>query len=115
MVNVYLLFFQYFDILLTGTNKNPSSNGMEINIGTLNKIRYVMTNYGTWMSKDYIGAQAKKKHDKEEQQNIGGDAKLANVFETPPLASSPEDVVTSLQRSRMDDHLAHIETDVSYL
>jgi len=60
--------------------------------------------------KDQINEEVR---DEDEQQV--GDDEFANVFETLPLSSSPKDVCTSSLRFRMDDRLAHIKVNVSYL
>jgi hypothetical protein len=107
--------FEYFDILLTNTDKNPYSKAMEIDTMTLNKMGYVLTNDGAWMSKDQIGAHVEEEHVEEEKQNIGGDAEFVDMFETSPRASSSKDVGTSSWQSRMEVRLEHIEGGMHHI
>jgi hypothetical protein len=69
---------------------------MEIDTRILNKMMYVLTNDSTWMSfKDHIGAHAEEEHDEGEEHKVGGDVEFADMFETPPITFSLEDVGTS--------------------
>ena len=78
---------------------------------TLTKIKFILNEDGAWVLKDKIN---KEERDEEDEQQVGDD-EFANIFKTPPLSSSPKDVGTSSLRFWMDDRLAQIEVDVSYL
>jgi len=82
---------------------------------TLNKMGYVLTNDGAWMSKDQIGAHVEEEHAEEEKQNISGDAEFVDMFETPPRASSSKDVGTSSWQSRMEGRLEHIKGEMHHI
>ena len=103
--------FEHFDIEFTNTDQAPYSKHLEIDNKTLTKIKFILNKDGVWVPKDQIKEEVR---DEEDEQQVGDD-EFGNVFETPPLSSSPKDVGTSSLRFRMDDRLAHIEVDMSYL
>jgi hypothetical protein len=50
-------------------------------------MNFFLNEDGTWVPKDQA---CKEEHDEKDEQV--GDDEFANMFETPPLASFPEDV-----------------------
>nr|TKR69053.1 hypothetical protein D5086_0000309930 [Populus alba] len=86
--------FEYFDIEFMNTDQTPYSKHLEIDNKTLSKITFILNKDVAWFLKDQINEE---KRDEEDEQQVGDD-EFANVFETPPLSSSPKDVGTSSLR-----------------
>jgi hypothetical protein len=110
MFNNYLWAFWCWIHAFTNTDQTLYFKYLEIDNTTLTNIKFFLNENGAWVPKNQVGEE---NNDKEDKKQVGDD-EFGNVFETPPPASSPENVGTSSWRSRMDDHLAHIETNLSH-
>jgi len=78
--------------------KAPYSSLMEINNKTLTNMKFLLNDYGVWVSRDQIGV-----HVEEEQQHGGSDNEFEIMFETPPMISSFKKVGTSTWKSRVKE------------
>lgn len=76
---------------------------------------FLYIQYFLCVFKDWVGAHAEEKHGEEEEQNVNSNNKFADMFEMPPTTFSFKDADTNSWRSIMEDHIAHIEMNMSHL
>jgi hypothetical protein len=67
MVSVLTSIFEHFEILITGITRTSYSKLMEIDNITPTKMKYVLNEYGAWVSRDQNGVHAEEVHDEEEK------------------------------------------------